>query len=220
MIKYCIFDMDGTLLDTERHYRDSWIEASIEQGYEDPVQVYPFIVGRSLEMSREVFEEKYGKDADFDKFITRRMELYSKKAAKELNLMPGCRELLEYCREHSISTALATSTYRDIATRNLERTGILGYIDVIVTAQDVKNGKPAPDIFIEAGKRLGGDPKETAVVEDAYNGIRGAYAAKMIPIMAVNLQEPTEEMYKLSKAVCKDLFEVRDFIDKENIYSK
>ena len=112
--------------------------------------------------------------------------------------------------------AIATSTPMYITSNNMDKTGIGKYMDAVVTAEAVQNGKPAPDIFLEAAKRIGADPLYTIVCEDSINGIRGAHRAAMKPIMVVDRLAPTEETEELCYAICNSLFDVMELIKKEN----
>ena len=128
----------------------------------------------------------------------------------------GVRELLAFLRESGISVALATSTARPLAEKYLRQTEIIGYFDQIVTGDMVKNGKPAPDIYLMACEMLGTAPAEAIAVEDSYNGIRSAHAAGMIPVMVPDLLVPTAEMQALSGAILPSLTDVIDWLKAKN----
>ncbi len=222
MITHVIFDMDGTLLDTERLYGQAWTETGVKwgmvegSGLMDTYVFYPNIIGRSEQGIRELFEEIYP-NMDFDSFYRERMARYAELAEKEMALKPGCVECLSCLKEHGVPMALATSTRLEIAEKNLTRMGIREYFDAIVTGQMVERGKPAPDIFLEAGRRIGATDNSTcAVVEDAINGIKGAFAAHMKPIMVIDTVMPTDEIRPLLSCECRDLFDVMEFVQKEN----
>lgn len=216
MIKYAIFDMDGTLLDTERIFKRSWLVTSEKWGLDGAEELYTNIAGRSGDTIREVFVGKYGEKYNFDEFIADRMDCYVSLASENVPIKPGCFELLDFLREQRIPCALATSTPMYITGKNLERTGIDKYMDVVVTAESVKRGKPAPDIFLEAARRIGAEPRESMVVEDSFNGLRGAHAANMLPVMVIDEQIPDDEIRKLIIAECDSLLDVIDVVKREN----
>jgi HAD superfamily hydrolase (TIGR01509 family) len=217
MIKYAVFDMDGTLLDTERLFKSTWIETSDKWGIDDSRDFYKDVCGRNIPKIREVFLERYGDKYDFDKFLNERNNLFVEIIKRDgVPVKEGCFELLEYLKSEGIPCALATSTPMRLVEHNMSVTGIGKYMDAIVTGDMVENGKPAPDIFIEAGRRIGAVPSECMVLEDSYNGLRGASAAGMIPIMIIDELLPNDEMMNITRAQCNTLYEVLETIKKIN----
>ena len=216
MIKYVIFDMDGTLLDTEPLYEKSWVDIGEKWGLEGMAEKYPLIVGRSIESICSMMKEWFGEDFDASGFFEERMKCFVELIGKEIPLKDGCMELLEFLKRQSIPMAIATSTPMYITSSNMQKTGIGKYADAVVTAEAVKNGKPAPDIFLEAARRIGADPLYTVVCEDSINGICGAHRAAMKPIMVVDRLVPTKETEELCYAICNSLFDVMELIKKEN----
>lgn len=216
MIKYVIFDMDGTLIDTEPLYEKAWVDIGKKWGLSGMKEKYPLIVGRSIESICLMMKEWFGEDFDANGFFAERMQCFVRLIESEVPLKKGCIELLEYLKRQGIPMAIATSTPMYITSGNMEKTGIGKYMDAVVTAESVRNGKSEPDIFLEVARRIGADPLYTVVCEDSINGIRGAYRAQMKPIMVVDRLSPTEETDRLCFATCKDLLEVKELIKKEN----
>ena len=220
MIKYIIFDMDGTLLDTEPLYMRSWVDAGVKWGLDRKVmeKMYiPLICGRSVESSKRVLKDHFGEEFDSEKFMSERMALYGDLASKDLHLKKGCRELLDFLKDHNIPMAIATSTVPEIVSKNLTRMDIIEYFDSIVTSTMVKHGKPAPDIFIEAGKRIGVVKAEECIVcEDSISGIFAAHAAGMKPIFIPDLLAPTKETDAVAYATVDSLLDVIELIKTEN----
>lgn len=216
MIKYAIFDMDGTLIDTEPLYEKAWVDIGEKWGLDGMAEKYPLIVGRSIESICSMMKEWFGEDFDASGFFAERMQCFVGFIEKEIPLKDGCIELLEFLKRQGIPMAIATSTPMYITSSNMQKTGIGKYMDAVVTAEAVKNGKPEPDIFLEAARRIGADPLYTVVCEDSINGIRGAHRAAMKPIMVVDRLAPTDETEKLCFATCDSLFDVMELIKKEN----
>lgn len=204
--------MDGTLLDTEKLFRLSWIEESRERGLSDGESFYELVAGSPAIRLRQKFIETYGEEIDYDEFISSRKARFMSYIEHEIPLKPHCREILAYLKEQGVKIALATSTNIEIVRRNLEKTGIVAYFDAIVTGDDVKNGKPAPDIFLLAAEKIGAVKDETVIVEDTYNGLRGAYAAGIRGIMIIDGQPPSEETHAITVAECESLYQVLNYI--------
>ena len=204
--------MDGTLLDTEKLFRRSWIETSENYGLPDGESFYELVAGSPAILLREKFLQTYGEMVDYDEFLTNRKAKFLSYIQSDVPLKPHCVELLDYLKGEGIRIALATSTNIEITRRNLEISGILKYFDAIVTGDEVKNGKPSPDIFLLAAKRLSAVSDETVIVEDTYNGLRGAFAANIRGIMVIDGQKPNEETHRITVAECQNLNEVLNYI--------
>ena len=204
--------MDGTLLDTEKLFRRSWIETSENYGLPDGESFYELVAGSPAILLREKFLQTYGEMVDYDEFLINRKAKFLSYIQSDVPLKPYCVELLDYLKGEGIRIALATSTNIEITRRNLEISGILKYFDAIVTGDEVKNGKPSPDIFLLAAKRLSAVSDETVIVEDTYNGLRGAFAANIRGIMVIDGQKPNEETHRITVAECQNLNEVLNYI--------
>ena len=216
MIKYVLFDMDGTLLDTEPLYEQSWIEAGRRYGVEVGDMYATLVCGRPVESAKYALWDRFGKDFDAESVVSYRMARYRELAQKDLKLKAGCVEILEFLREQDIPCALATSTLTDLALANLKRTGIADYFDAVVTSAMVERGKPYPDIFLEAGKRIGADAESCIVCEDSYSGIAAAHAAGMKPVFIPDRQPPNGDTEDMAYKTLENLFEVIELIKKEN----
>ncbi len=194
-IKAVLFDLDGTLTDTEKFYQVAWPEALAHFGYEmtpeKPLELRS--LGRPFAL--EKFAEWYG--ADFDYWAVReyRKELTEKYILENgIPLKPGAIEILKWLRGNQIFTALVTANPKDRAERYLKKIGLFEYFDAIVCADMVERGKPAPDIYAYACKSLNLAPNNTVAVEDSPNGCRSAYGAGCNVVMIPDLTEPDEEL--------------------------
>lgn len=219
MIKYVIFDMDGTLLDTEKIYRDSWVDTCNKWSLDRAVESHDETIGRPQICIPDILKKYYGGDFRVEDFVNERMDRFFEITENRVPVKPGALELIEYLRANGIAAAVATSTVKDIAVKSLSKSGLLEYFDTIVTGDMVEKGKPAPDIFLKSASMIGAEPSETIVCEDSYAGIYAAKNANMIPVFVEDILPPNDEIMDVSYAVCKDLFEVIGIIKAENASS-
>ena len=217
MIKYVIFDMDGTLFDTEPYFERSWSETGDRWGLKGMREMYyPQIAGRSIELARQLLQDINGEGFDSEKFFAERWVQFSALVANGVEEKEGCYELLSFLKKNGIKTALATSTTRKLAVPYLYKSKLPEYLDAIVFGDEVEKGKPNPDIFLEAGKRIGAKEGETLVVGDSSFDMIGGYRAGMRPVMVIDRNPPSDEAKPLCYAVYDSLFKVIDLIIEEN----
>ncbi len=95
----------------------------------------------------------------------------------------------------------------DMIRKNLEKNGVAEYFNMFISGQEVRNGKPAPDIFLLAAERLGVPPEECYVFEDSRNGIEAGWRAGCRSVMVPDLVQPTDETRRMSFCICRDLDE-------------
>ena len=127
----------------------------------------------------------------------------------------GLFELLEALKQEGYRLCVATSTRESTAKEELIDAGILPHFEDLVGGDNIKNGKPAPDIFLEAARRISVEPENCIVFEDSINGIKAAYNAGMKPIMVPDMVEPTEEILPMIYRRFKSLDEAIPLIKGE-----
>ena len=217
MIKYVIFDKDGTLIDTEPFYYKSWYTVGERWGLGGMRENYHSnIAGKGIALSIDFLKETFGESLDAQSLMNERMAMVEEMLEGEIPIKRGCIELLDFLKKHGIKIAVATSTPEDIAVRNLKRLGLYDKTDAVVTGDMVSRGKPHPDIFIEAGRRIGAVPEETLVVGDSSFDIIGGHRAGMRAVMVVDQTSLSDEAKPLCLAVYDSLFGVIDLVSKEN----
>jgi len=209
-IKAVIFDLDGTLTDTEKYYQIAWPKALEHFGY----KVEPWMplelrsLGRPYAPVR--FKEWFGEDFDYPA-----VRAYRKEIVEELikdggiPLKPGAKEILEWLRAKGILTALATANEYERTERYLKQIGLFEYFDKIICANMVEHGKPAPDIYKYACEKLMIDPRQAFAVEDSPNGVTSAWGAGINTIMIPDLTEPDAELSKKLYACLPSLSHIK-----------
>lgn len=208
-IKGVISDMDGVILDSEKLYVRFWCEAG--QFYGFPFERKHALGIRSMArpFAIERLQGWFGDSFDYDTVRNKRIELMNAYVEKHgIEAKPDAEKLLSYLKEKGIAVALATATPKDRAEEYLRRVGLLQYFDEVVSARMVKNGKPAPDIYLFAAEKLGLKPEECMALEDSQNGIRSANAAGCKTVMVSDLDGPTGEIMPLLYDVADGLWDV------------
>lgn len=199
--KAVIFDLDGTLIDTEKIYRQIWPKAIRELGFIFTDEQFLALRSLGRPFAPAQFREWFGENFDYEKAKSIRKGYFNEYIAEHgIQRKKGAIELLTYLREKGIVTAIATATDPERASQYLEMTGLTGYFDKVISATMVDEGKPSPKVYLYACEQLGLTPSECIAVEDAPNGIRSANAAGLSVIMVPDLSQPDEELMKLLTA--------------------
>lgn len=208
-----IFDMDGVIFDSERLVVETWVEVAKKYGIEGIEDACAACVGINAQATELKMKEIYGEDFPYQEYKKEASALYHERYDDgRLPTKPGIRELLEFLHANNIRTAVASSTRRAVVEQEIRDAGLAPFFQKIICGDMVERSKPAPDIFLKAAEELGVNPEVCYVIEDSYNGIRGAHTAGMHPIMVPDMLPPTDEMEKLAEQIFPSLFEVKDFI--------
>lgn len=215
MKKGAIFDMDGTLLDTERLYQESWIYLAKEYG-QVPNPDFPLAVCGSNGAEMISIIQKYYPEVDARQFMK---DCYARVAQLVENGAPiknGAHEMLTFLKEKGMRLAVASSNTHGQIEKNLEKAGLLHYFDALVGGDEVENGKPYPDIFQLAAKQIACAPEECYAFEDGMNGIRAASAAGCSTIMVVDLTPLNEEAEAICTGIYDSLLEAFDAVKQQS----
>jgi HAD superfamily hydrolase (TIGR01509 family) len=203
-----VFDMDGLMLDTEPIYRASWQRAAAELGWEITDHGYEVFLGRRTEDAEAELARIFGPTFPIDRFHDRWPVLWHDIAAQGLTVKPGTRELLALGESHRVPLALATSTARPLALRTLGYGGFSpDRFSVIVTGDEIAHGKPAPDIYLEAARRLGIVPDRCAAFEDSDAGTLAASRAGMLTFQVPDMKPPSPAAAAAAHHVLRSLSE-------------
>jgi len=174
-----VFDLDGLLLDTETLWHRAEIELFRRHGGEFTWDDKLAVMGTSAEVTATYFADRLGLPADRGKeLVEELMTLMHRELQPKVDSRPGAIELVERLRATpGVRIGLATNSPRFLADAALATAGLADAFDAIVTSDDVDRYKPAPDIYLEACRRLGVDPAHALALEDTPSGIAAAKAA-------------------------------------------
>lgn len=180
MRRAVLFDMDGVITDTEKYYVEATTMHLKECGYDIRPEEMMDLFGSTQMRIWEILVERYNVDPDLEKHVDRVHEIRDELIEKEgLNPMPGVVELIRNLSQAGVPLAVASSAPLETIRHNMEVIGVSECFDVMVSGLECEHGKPAPDIFLLAAKRLGVKPEESVVIEDSGNGVKAAKAAGM-----------------------------------------
>ena len=201
MPQAAVFDMDGLLFDTEALYRDAMLATAQALGQAMPPSLYLATIGLSGQATRQCLSAHFGADFDLDRFWQQAAGLFHTLATTELRLKPGVLDLIGTLENLPIPFAIATSSgHHDV---------LLKRFPIVVAYGDYQQGKPHPEPFLTAARRLDIAPKHCLALEDSHNGVRSASAAGMMTIMVPDLLSATQEIRDLCIGVADSLGDVR-----------
>lgn len=217
-IKAVLFDMDGLMVDTESLSTEAFINSAKAQGYnmtkEETLKVLGFTKASIYQFWIDYFQ---GTNVDGKKLVDDHYEyienvLYTVGPEK----MPYVEELLKYLRENNYKIAVASSSDTADIKNNLEKTKLEKYIDEIASGAEVENGKPAPDVFLLAAKRLGVDAKDCLILEDSKAGIKAGKASGAMVFMVPDMFTVDKECEDTADRILTDLGEVIEILEGKN----
>jgi HAD superfamily hydrolase (TIGR01509 family) len=208
-----IFDMDGLMLDTERLTIPLWDEAGKKFGYRIPFDTVLKMVGISSQNARDALLKEYDENFPYEKIRDEFRLLCKREYEKGIPHKKGLVFLLDRLTAAKIPLGVATSSRRETAMENLEKAGVLKYFAAITGGDEVANGKPAPDIFLLAAKKLSSPPSACAGFEDSPAGLRGLHAAGIRSVFIRDLIDPPREVLETVWRTCGDLFEAAELFE-------
>lgn len=190
-----IWDMDGTMFDTEKLHVDCWREVFERHGYANPHASLLKMIGKNEEASNEILLQDFGSDFPHVSLRAEKNEAVLARIERDgLPFKAGLLDMLDWLESQGLPSAIASSTAYAKIMAHLEHAGISRYFTAVVGGDQVERSKPYPDIFLEAAKRLGADPKRCLAFEDSHNGVTAALDAGMHVVMIPDLLEPTPDI--------------------------
>ena len=178
-IKACIFDLDGTLVDSMWMWPDIDREYLNRFGIEYDDNLKNEIDGISFHETAVYFKNKFGISDSVEKICKDWEDMAYDKYKYEVKEKPGCKKFLEHLRSKGIRMGIATSNNRSMVDVVLESLDMKDFFEVITTSDEVKRGKPAPDVYLTTANLLNVEPKNCLVFEDVVAGIMAGKSAGM-----------------------------------------
>jgi HAD superfamily hydrolase (TIGR01509 family) len=210
-----LLDLDGLLIDSEPIYRSAWQSAAADLGYALSDDLYLSLIGLSDRDSERVLVRVFGPAFPLAQF--RGLWPARWRGQVEISgipLKPGVEDLLRVIAEHPLPAAVATSSDAEQAKISLRAAGLNRHLSCVVTGNQVPNGKPAPDLFLEAARRLGFPPRHCIVLEDSEAGVLAAAAAGMSALLIPDLKQPSVQTAALAFRVFASLKEATEFVER------
>lgn len=177
--KAVLFDLDGTLIDSMGLWREIDIEFCENHGFKMPEDLQKQIEGLSMYETADYFINTFNLNYSNEELMDIWNEMAEDAYRNSIELKNGAIEFLDFLKENKIKTAVATSNSKRLVNACFEGTGLKNYIDLFVTANEVAAGKPAPDVYLEAARRLDVAPEYCLVFEDIIPGIEAGHNAAM-----------------------------------------
>lgn len=215
-VKGLIFDMDGTMFDTEPISIRAMQYAAKKHRISLPMEmIYGFMGLPGAEIRRR-FEAAFPPEQlDFDAYLKDKIA-YQDRVIEEngVPIKPGLPEVLAYAKERQIPCAVATSTNRQRATSLITQSGLISYFSAIVCGNEVAHGKPAPDIFLRAAEEIHVSPACCIGIEDSKNGITALHRTPMLGVLIPDVIVPDAAMLDAADLKMESLFDFLEYLKK------
>ncbi|WP_326701536.1 HAD family phosphatase [Streptomyces sp. NBC_01754] len=175
-----LFDLDGTLVDSEPNYYEAGRRLLARYGVRDfGWEDHARFIGVGTRETLTALRARYGIEAPVNELLAGKNALYLELAGRSTDAFPEMRSLVERLHRRGVPMAVASGSSRAVIAATLAVTGLDACLPLYVSAEEVAHGKPAPDVFLEAARRLGADPASCVVLEDAVPGVEAARVAGM-----------------------------------------
>lgn len=216
-IELVIFDMDGLMFDTESLSKKSWQKIGKRYGYDFHDEFFNEVIGLNIESVTKAFTNTFGVDFPYDELKEEKNETMMKEIEENgIAIKKGLKECIEYLKENNILIAVASSSRRSVIDFYLKSADLTHEFDYIISGEEVKNGKPHPEIFLNCCQRLNVTKENTLVLEDSINGIKAAYDGDIKVVFIPDLVKLPKEIEKLPYRKLVDLSLVPELVEQIN----
>lgn len=214
MITTVVFDLDGTLIDSERIYFETYRKACNDFGGDIDLAFFKDLLGKPQAYDKEMLLKRFGVDFPVDEVVKRHVK-YSQEHFEQhgIPLKQGVIELLQYLKAKRLKMVVASSSYASRIQHVLNETGMDQYMDAYIGGDEVTKGKPDPEIFIQAAHRVGAKCEECIVVEDSEAGIEAGYCANMKVVSVPDLKYPQAKYEAMAMAVVEEIIQLKSIIE-------
>jgi len=201
-IKGIIFDLDGVLIDSEPNYFEADRRVMAEYGVVLTEEMHKEFTGIGNKQMAKFVKEKYKLKDPIEVILRKKDKMYMDLALHNTRVFPQMREFLRLLKEKNLPMAVATGSSRWILDEVMESTKIKSFFNVTISSEEVRDPKPAPDVFIEAAKKINVQAHEALVIEDSQYGVEAALKAGMqciaIPSYSYDSNDLPEVFYSAS----------------------
>ena len=211
-IKAFIFDMDGLLLDTETLSFESFVTTAKRYDIAVGIEHYQDMIGLNAATGIEILKRILPFNMDAVAFKNEWLDVYQELLIGHVPTKEGAHPFLARLHQLNIPRAVATSSSGAKARRILQKTGLMRFIQHVTGGDEVTTGKPAPDVYIDAAKKLGITPKHCLAFEDSNNGVTAALAAGMRVIQIPDLSPSNRLPNPPDFNICSSLREAASLI--------
>lgn len=212
MKKAVIFDMDGLMIDSERVTYEEYCRKLETLNLSFDEATYRLCLGKNKVGICQVFYDHFGDDFPMKEVWDDVHIWIDERLAKHVPLKTGLLELLKYLKDNNYKTIVATSSTRDRVDKILKNAKITEYFDDSICGDEVTHGKPNPEIFLTACKKLNVDPKDALVLEDSEAGILAAYDGNIDVICVPDMKYPETDFANKTSKIVADLNDVITYL--------
>ncbi len=214
IFKSILFDLDGTLVDSESVHFDSWNEVlsvfSIQLNYDHYLREY---AGVSLPTNAERLIVLHNLNSTVESLVEQRQKvLMSRMVNHAPNFMPYAKETVEFFHSKNIQLGLVTSSSRSEVEIVLKETGLRKYFSSVVTRDDVERFKPDPEPYEQSAKSLGHKKSDYIVFEDSFSGVRSAKAAGLTCFAIQSFEPERNKLKEHADMIFNDLNEAKEYL--------